>query len=147
MKRKSKIQGGVILAGLLILLVSQATPIESGPLPTPHTSQQVEKPQPPRVKATMKEKRANERMARQYSKALGYSPKEVKCLIALWTRESRFDHLADNPRSTAYGIAQRLREKSRDPAIQILHGLRYLQHRYSSSACRALIFHRERGWY
>lgn len=144
---RGRVRSGLILAGLLILLVSLATPLGSGPPPAPQTTQQVEKPKPPRTKATWKEKRANERMARQYSKALGYSPKEVKCLITLWTLESRFDHLADNPRSSAYGIAQRLREKSKDPAIQILHGLRYLQHRYKSSACRALIFHRERGWY
>lgn len=100
-----------------------------------------------RTKATWKEKKRNERLAREYSKALGYTPKEVKCLITLWTRESRFDHLADNPRSSAYGIAQRLGETSKRPDLQILRGLKYLDHRYRGSACRALSWWYERKWY
>ena len=101
-----------------------------------------------RTKATMGEKRENKRIAREYSKALGYTPRETSCLITLWTRESRFDHLAKNQRgSSAYGIAQLLRERSSDPHIQILHGLRYLNHRYSGSACRALRHSDRRSWY
>ena len=104
-------------------------------------------PKKVQTKATWKEKNENRKLAREYSKALGYTKKERDCLITLWTRESRFDHLADNPRSSAFGIAQRLREKSRRPDIQILHGLRYIDHRFGGSACRALAWHRERGWY
>jgi len=99
-----------------------------------------------RTKATMEEKRENKRIAREYSRALGYSRKEVACLVTLWTRESRFDHLADNKRSSAYGIAQLLGERSGQPELQILHGLRYIEHRYRGSACRALAHHK-RGWY
>jgi len=105
-----------------------------------------------RTKATMEEKRENKRIAREYSRALGYSRKETACLITLWTRESRFDHFAKpkdsrgRKRSTAYGIAQLLGERSGDPAIQVLHGLRYIGYRYGGSACRALAHHR-RGWY
>jgi hypothetical protein len=99
-----------------------------------------------RDKATMEEKRENRRIIYQYSKALGYTQREGKCLITLWTRESRFDHLADNPRSSAYGIAQLLREKSSEPEIQVLHGIRYINKRYDN-ACRALAFHNRRGWY
>jgi len=95
----------------------------------------------------MEEKGENKRIAYKYSRALGYTKAEVKCLVTLWTRESRFDHLADNPRSTAYGIAQLLRERSREPELQILHGLRYIDHRYSGSACRALRHSDRRGWY
>ena len=100
-----------------------------------------------RERATHDEKRENRRIAREYSKALGYTPRETSCLVTLWTRESRFDHLAKNQRgSSAYGIAQLLRERSSDPHIQVLHGIRYLNHRYSGSACRALEHHK-RGWY
>jgi hypothetical protein len=95
----------------------------------------------------MEEKRENKALVISYSRALGYTKREVKCLLALWTRESRLDHLADNPRSTAYGIAQLLRERSRQPEFQILHGLRYLDHRYGKSACRALKHSDRRGWY
>jgi hypothetical protein len=101
-----------------------------------------------RTKATMGEKRDNQRLARQYSKALGYSQRERACLITLWTRESRFDHLAKNQQgSSAYGIAQLLRERSSRPELQVLHGLRYLSHRYSGSACRALQHSNRKGWY
>jgi hypothetical protein len=100
-----------------------------------------------RTKATMEEKRENKALAISYAKALGYNKREINCLITLWTRESRLDHLADNPRSTAFGIAQLLRERSREPELQILHGIRYLGHRYGGSACRALSHSDRRGWY
>ena len=106
-----------------------------------------------RKKATMEEKNDNRQTAREYSKALGYTKRETECLITLWTAESRFDHLARPrnsqgvPRSTAYGIAQLLGERSGEPAIQVLHGLRYLGVRYRGSACRALRFHARHGWY
>ena len=100
-----------------------------------------------RTKATMEEKRENKALITSYLNALGYNDSQVKCAITLWTRESRLDHLADNPRSTAYGIAQLLRERSSEPAIQILHAVRYVEHRYSGSFCRALGHSNRRGWY
>jgi hypothetical protein len=100
-----------------------------------------------RTKATMGEKRENKALAISYLNALGYNDSQVKCAITLWTRESRFDHLADNKRSTAYGIAQLLRERSSDPSIQILHGVRYVEHRYEKSFCRAKNHSDRRGWY
>jgi hypothetical protein len=100
-----------------------------------------------RTKATMEEKRENKALTISYARALGYNSQQVKCLITLWTRESRLDHLADNKRSSAYGIAQLLRERSSQPELQILHGIRYIGHRYSGSACRALQHSNRRGWY
>jgi hypothetical protein len=100
-----------------------------------------------RTKATKEEKRENKRIIFQYSKALGYTQRERACLITLWTGESRLDHLADNPRSSAYGIAQLLRERSSEPELQVLHGIRYIGKRYSGSACRALSFHSRHRWY
>jgi resuscitation-promoting factor RpfB len=40
---------------------------------------------------------------------------EYKCLLQLWGKESAWNHLADNPKSTAYGIAQMLNEDSKPP--------------------------------
>jgi hypothetical protein len=97
--------------------------------------------------ATMEEKRENKTLIISYARALGYDKRERACLITLWTRESRLDHLANNPRSTAFGIAQLLRERSRKPELQILHGIRYISHRYGGSACRALSHSDRRGWY
>ena len=134
------VRNGLILTALLLL----ASWIHN-PMPALHL--QTKPVMKERTKATMGEKRENKRIAREYSKALGYTPRETSCLITLWTRESRFDHLAKNQRgSSAYGIAQLLRERSSDPHIQVLHGLRYLDHRYSGSACRALRHH-AKGWY
>ena len=100
-----------------------------------------------RTKATMEEKRENKALTISYLNALGYNDNHIKCAITLWTRESRLDHLADNKRSTAYGIAQLLGEKSSDPSIQILHAVRYVEHRYSGSFCRSLQHSDRRGWY
>ena len=106
------------------------------------------KPAPVQTKATMEEKRENRRIIKQYSKALGYTHKQTACLLTLWTRESRLDHLAKNRQgSSAYGIAQLLREKSREPELQILHGIRYIGHRYRGDACLALRHSDRRGWY
>ena len=100
-----------------------------------------------RTKATMEEKRENKTLTVSYARALGYDKRERECLVTLWTRESRFDHLADNPRSTAYGIAQLLRERSSEPELQILHAVRYVEHRYSGSFCRAKRHSDRVGWY
>jgi len=101
----------------------------------------------------MEEKSENRKLAYKFSKALGYTRAETTCLLRLWTRESRFDHLGfpknskGEPISSAFGIAQLLRERSREPELQILHGLRYIGHRYGGSACRALSHSDRRGWY
>jgi hypothetical protein len=95
----------------------------------------------------MEEKRENKALTVSYAYALGYSKKQVSCLVTLWTGESRFDHLADNKRSTAYGIAQLLGEKSSEPSIQVLHGIRYIGSRYKSDPCFALRHHNRKGWY
>ena len=100
-----------------------------------------------RTKATMEEKRENKALAISYAYALGYSKKQVACLVTLWTGESRFDHLADNKRSSAYGVAQLLGEKSSRADLQILHGIRYIGKRYDGDSCRALRHHDRRNWY
>ena len=137
---KTRIRNGlVVILGLALLWVF-----------APDQSVRIELPKDLVVSArhaTMDEKRENKTLIVSYSRALGYNKREVKCLLTLWTRESRLDHLADNPKSTAFGIAQLLRERSREPELQILHGLRYLNHRFGGSACRALSHSDRRGWY
>jgi hypothetical protein len=101
----------------------------------------------------MEEKRENKSLTISYARALGYNKQQVKCLLTLWTRESRFDHLArprnfkGKPTTSAYGVAQLLGERSSQPELQILHGIRYIAHRYSGSACRALNHSNRRHWY
>ena len=98
-------------------------------------------------KATWEEKSENKQIGRAYAQAgWGWQGKEWLCLHDLWTRESRWDHFAKNPRSSAFGIAQRLGEKDPRPRIQILKGLRYIAGRYDTP-CRALAFHNKHGHY
>ena len=99
-------------------------------------------------KATTEEKNANKKLAQDYAKAgFGWQGKEWQCLYALWTTESRFDNYAVNKQgSSAYGIAQLLREKDSRAEYQILRGLRYIRERYSTP-CRAWTFHQNNGHY
>jgi len=77
------------------------------------------------------------------------------CLDELWSRESSWNHLAENPSSGAYGIPQSLPgskmatagdDWATNPATQIEWGLTYIGGRYGSP-CEALWFHDSMGWY
>jgi len=99
------------------------------------------------TKATMEQKRANKLMAETYARVgFGWSKQQRQCVHLIFTKESRYDHLAKNRQgSSAYGIAQMLGEKSTDPAVQILRAFHYIEHRYGTP-CRAWKHHRN-GWY
>jgi hypothetical protein len=99
-------------------------------------------------KATKDEKDRNRKLAKDYAAAgWGWSGREWACLESLWTRESRFDNYAKNQRgSSAYGIAQLLREKDSRPEFQILRGLKYIDKRYNSP-CRAWQFFLKHKYY
>jgi len=100
------------------------------------------------TKATMEQKYDNKVMAMKFAKA-GYDwdLRQRQCIYKLFTAESRFDHLAKNQQgSSAYGIAQMLKETSSDPAIQILKAYKYIKHRYDTP-CRAWQHHVTRNWY
>jgi hypothetical protein len=101
-----------------------------------------------KTKATWEDKKRNKAMAMKFAKAgWGWDARERKCILLLFTKESRFDHLAKNQQgSSAFGIAQMLKEKSKDPAVQILRGYRYIQHRYDTP-CRAWNHSQRRNWY
>ena len=92
-------------------------------------------------KATQDEKNRNRKLAKDYAQAgFGWQGREWKCLLSLWTAESRFDNYAKNQRgSSAYGIAQLLGEKDNRPEYQILRGLKYIDKRYNTP-CRAYKF-------
>lgn len=99
------------------------------------------------TKATPKQKYHNKVTAMRYAKAgWNWDRHQRKCAYSLFMKESKFDHLADNPRSTAFGIGQVLKETSKDPAIQILNAYKYIKHRYDTP-CRALSHHSRKNWY
>jgi len=101
-----------------------------------------------RTKATMEEKRANKILAMRYAKAgWDWDLRQRQCIYKLFTKESRFDHLAKNQQgSSAVGIAQMLKETSKDPAIQLLKAYKYIVHRYGTP-CKAWSHSQRRGWY
>jgi hypothetical protein len=99
-------------------------------------------------KATKDEKDRNRKLAKDYAAAgWGWSGREWACLESLWTRESRFDNYAKNQQgSSAYGIAQLLREKDSRAEFQILRGLKYIATRHDSP-CRAYSFFLKHKYY
>lgn len=102
----------------------------------------------PQTKATVQQKYDNKVMSMKYAKA-GYDwdLRQRQCIYKLFTAESRFDHLAKNQQgSSAFGIAQVLKETSKDPAIQILNAYKYIEHRYGTP-CKAWNHHQRRNWY
>ena len=88
--------------------------------------------------------------AQASSKSLAYyyinDIKEFKCFQYIIEKESKWNHKADNKRSTAYGLGQLLGEKSKDAFEQIVRSVAYGHHRYGT-LCRAAAFHRAHGWW
>ena len=72
--------------------------------------------------------------------------RQYLCLEKLWTRESQWNPKAKNKHSTAYGIPQLLKLKTKDPYKQIDAGLIYISKRYSNP-CKALAFHLKHLYY
>lgn len=95
-----------------------------------------------------------QKYAAKKSVEMGWNPSEMGALITLWNKESGWNPTADNPTSTAYGIAQFLNgtwagtgiARTSDPFQQIDAGLIYIKNRYGSPSA-ALAFHLENGFY
>lgn len=88
---------------------------------------------------------------REYARAFAlaeyeWADKQFTCLNRLWGKESAWNPSADNPESSAFGIAQMLGEESKSPEIQIRNGLRYIEHRYGTP-CDAWLFWQRNYWY
>jgi len=93
-----------------------------------------------------------------YAQRLVHNDKQFSCLVKLWNSESNWRPKARNRQPVyqirdgkrvalhAFGIAQLLGEKSKDPKVQITKGLAYIHSRYSTP-CHALNWHNRRHWY
>ena len=86
---------------------------------------------------------------------MGYETVQFTCLDKLWTRESGWNPLADNPTSTAYGIPQSLPGSKMaaagadwrfNPKTQMAWGLRYIKARYGDP-CHAWAHSEKDNWY
>ena len=92
-------------------------------------------------------KHDNKKLAQTLASAgYGWNGKQWKCLNRIIENESHFNHKANNKRSSAYGLMQMLGETSKDPTIQLLHGYKYLRHRYETP-CKAWKFHQRNHYY
>ena len=90
-------------------------------------------------------------------KLYGWEGEELVALNNLWTWESGFNYLADNPNSTAIGIPQCLASMHTEcyhegwvgnPRAQVLWGADYIADRYGSpSAAWAAHQSRSPNWY
>ena len=91
--------------------------------------------------------------ARSYARSM-VSDKEYEALHELIDLESKWDSDAQNPKSTAYGLAQFVDktwdlveiEKSNDYRIQLIAAQKYVMMRYGSWV-KALEHHKKYGWY
>ena len=72
---------------------------------------------------------------------------EAQCWVELIWRESRFDPNARN--GSHYGLAQMRNDNVRTlkPREQVRWHMRYLDHRYNGSACKALKHMNKKGWH
>ena len=134
--QKQKIQK-ISLIAITALLIPFGTPAEAE---APH--------KPAEIILTAEQIAAQD--PRQYAKdqfgKFNWSDEQFSCLGKLWGKESAWNHLADNPHSTAFGIAQMLGENSLLVSVQIDRGLRYLEHRYGTP-CMGWRFWQENKWY
>lgn len=123
-----------------------------------------------RIEEQRKQERADRIAERERAEAeaVEVSPQGVKeyaaslvgssqfgCLDALWERESGWNHRADNPTSSAYGIPQALpgykmasagADWETNPYTQVRWGVSYISERYGSS-CSAWNHSESVGWY
>ncbi|AKY03808.1 hypothetical protein AVT29_gp53 [Streptomyces phage Amela] len=143
-----------------------ATSTTDEPVPTPKPAPTVTvtvtatpKPSPSPTKAKPTPK-PTPRTPKQIGKALaaerGWTGAEWEALEELWTNESDWNPDAQNPTSTAYGIAQFLDStwagygiaKTSDPERQIVAGLRYIEARYGTPSKALAFWHgRYPHWY
>jgi hypothetical protein len=105
------------------------------------------------VQKHRKEIRWTKSLSRYYAKALisaqyeQWDNSEFRALKKLWGKESAWDHTADNPKSSAFGIPQLLGLAPNTPAPeQIARGLAYIEHRYGKPSV-AWAHWRKHKWY
>jgi hypothetical protein len=97
---------------------------------------------------------ANQAIAKVMAAPRGWAAgQEWADLVSLWNQESGWSNVAQNPTSTAYGIAQFLDTtwaaygpKTSNPALQIKYGLEYIAQRYGSPSA-AWAHEQADNWY
>ena len=132
----------------LVTLSSAVFPAQSSATADSHESDNSKS-----VKKHRGEIRWTKSLSKYYAKALisaqyeHWGISEFRALKKLWGKESAWDHTADNPKSSAFGIPQLLKmSPDTPPAEQIARGLVYIEHRYGKPSV-AWAHWRKHGWY
>lgn len=137
----------IVILSLVLALLTVSPLAKQAPVKSEPPKAQAKASAKVQKHATWAQKKSNKALAKKYAQAgWGWSGKEWQCLDAIFLKESRYDHLADNKNSSAFGIGQRLTETSKDPGVQLLKTYRYIKHRYETP-CRAYRFHERRNYY
>ena len=93
--------------------------------------------------------------ARSQAASRGWGSEQFSCLDSLWRKESGWEHTADNPTSSAFGIPQALpgskmasagSDWRTNPVTQIRWGLGYIESRYGTP-CAAWRHSQANNWY
>ena len=93
--------------------------------------------------------------ARSQAASRGWGAEQFSCLDSLWRKESGWEHTADNPTSSAFGIPQALpgskmasagSDWRTNPVTQIRWGLGYIESRYGTP-CAAWRHSQANNWY
>lgn len=135
----------LLTVGLLVLAGKAAV---TEPLPAPATVTQ----STPKPKAKAKPVRTwtpatSRSYVRRHAAMRGWTGREWRCLDELIHAESRWNHKADNPDSTAFGLFQQLKLNPKAGVEkQTRLGLKYVSSRYASP-CNAREHQVRNGWY
>ena len=106
-------------------------------------------------KVTVSNPSGNVAIGERLAAERGWSGSEFQCLYQLWQKESKWNHLASNRSSGAYGIPQALpgskmgtvgSDWQTNPETQIKWGLGYIARSYKTP-CGAWAKSRASGWY
>lgn len=138
------------------MAMATPVPLEQEPLPTAADRTKYKVKKPIKVRAARNPSPARSMAyAKSQMKNWGWGKVQMKCLVELWMHESSWNHEADNPNSSAYGIPQALpaskmkvagKDYLTNPVTQIDWGLKYIKVRYGTP-CDALQHYDTKNWY
>lgn len=99
------------------------------------------------VLPSAEQRKANRELAKKYAwVGFGWRGNDWECVDYIFSAESSYNHLADNPESSAFGIGQMLGERSDRADVQILRSLAYIADRYGTP-CKAMKHHIRHNYY
>jgi hypothetical protein len=143
-----KLSTVTILTAIAIFAASLPHGVGAWLIKTTHTESIVKKLSNRQVVMASPKKFAQTFAKEKVNKMFGKdADRQWSALTKLWGKESAWNWKADNPRSSAYGIAQILgTPKGSTIEYQVNKGLEYIVHRYDTPT-KAWAFWLRNGWY